>query len=84
MSRHDGNVSLAAAALGISRPALYRRMSKYGGHWHRRCRTTSVIRSRHASDRDSRTGATPVRVHRAVLHARTASAPSDRSAAHCR
>ncbi|HEX4050891.1 MAG TPA: response regulator [Steroidobacteraceae bacterium] len=30
LSRHEGNVSLAAAALGLSRPALYRRMSKYG------------------------------------------------------
>jgi len=30
LSRHDGNVSLAATALGLSRPALYRRMSKYG------------------------------------------------------
>jgi len=30
LRRHDGNVSLAAAALGLSRPALYRRLSKYG------------------------------------------------------
>ncbi len=30
LTRHEGNVSLAAAALGLSRPALYRRMSKYG------------------------------------------------------
>jgi DNA-binding NtrC family response regulator len=30
LTRHAGNVSLAAAALGLSRPALYRRMSKYG------------------------------------------------------
>lgn len=30
LARHDGNVSLAAAALGLSRPALYRRMAKYG------------------------------------------------------
>jgi DNA-binding NtrC family response regulator len=28
--QHGGNISLAAAALGISRPALYRRMSKHG------------------------------------------------------
>lgn len=28
--RAEGNVSLAAAALGISRPALYRRMDKHG------------------------------------------------------
>jgi DNA-binding NtrC family response regulator len=28
--QHDGNISLAAAALGLSRPALYRRMSKHG------------------------------------------------------
>jgi len=28
--RHDGNIAQAAAALGVSRPALYRRMSKYG------------------------------------------------------
>lgn len=30
LARHEGNVSLAAEALGLSRPALYRRMSKYG------------------------------------------------------
>ncbi|HEY1899512.1 MAG TPA: response regulator [Steroidobacteraceae bacterium] len=28
--QHGGNISLAAAALGLSRPALYRRMSKHG------------------------------------------------------
>jgi len=28
--QHAGNISLAAAALGLSRPALYRRMSKHG------------------------------------------------------
>lgn len=28
--RHEGNIAQAAAALGLSRPALYRRMSKYG------------------------------------------------------
>jgi two-component system, response regulator RegA len=28
--QHGGNTSLAAAALGLSRPALYRRMSKHG------------------------------------------------------
>ncbi len=28
--QHGGNISLAATALGISRGALYRRMSKYG------------------------------------------------------
>jgi DNA-binding NtrC family response regulator len=28
--RHDGNIAQAAMALGLSRPALYRRMSKYG------------------------------------------------------
>jgi len=27
---HDGNVSRAAAALGLTRPALYRRMERYG------------------------------------------------------
>jgi two-component system, response regulator RegA len=27
---HDGNVSHAAAALGLTRPALYRRMERYG------------------------------------------------------
>lgn len=30
LTRHHGNISSAAAALGISRAALYRRMSKYG------------------------------------------------------
>jgi DNA-binding NtrC family response regulator len=30
LQRHDGNIAQAAAALGVSRPALYRRMSKYG------------------------------------------------------
>lgn len=30
LARHDGNISLAAAELGISRPALYRRMAKHG------------------------------------------------------
>jgi DNA-binding NtrC family response regulator len=30
LTRHDGNIAQAAAALGVSRPALYRRMSKYG------------------------------------------------------
>ena len=30
LARHDGNIAQAAAALGLSRPALYRRMSKYG------------------------------------------------------
>jgi DNA-binding NtrC family response regulator len=30
LARHDGNISLAAAALGLSRAALYRRMSKHG------------------------------------------------------
>jgi DNA-binding NtrC family response regulator len=30
LARADGNISFAAAALGLSRPALYRRMSKYG------------------------------------------------------
>lgn len=30
LSKTEGNVSVAAAALGLSRPALYRRMSKYG------------------------------------------------------
>jgi transcriptional regulator of acetoin/glycerol metabolism len=28
--RSKGNLSLAATALGLSRPALYRRLSKYG------------------------------------------------------
>lgn len=30
LAEHGGNVSSAAAALGLSRPALYRRMSKHG------------------------------------------------------
>jgi DNA-binding NtrC family response regulator len=30
LQRHDGNIAQAATALGVSRPALYRRMSKYG------------------------------------------------------
>jgi two-component system response regulator RegA len=30
LARHHGNISLAAAELGLSRPALYRRMSKHG------------------------------------------------------
>ena len=30
LARHEGNISAAAAALGLSRAALYRRMSKYG------------------------------------------------------
>jgi two-component system response regulator RegA len=30
LARHKGNVSLAAAELGLSRPALYRRISKHG------------------------------------------------------
>jgi DNA-binding NtrC family response regulator len=30
LTRHDGNISLAAAELGLSRPALYRRMAKHG------------------------------------------------------
>lgn len=30
LTRADGNVSVAASALGLSRPALYRRMSKHG------------------------------------------------------
>jgi DNA-binding NtrC family response regulator len=30
LTRHAGNISLTAAALGLSRAALYRRMSKYG------------------------------------------------------
>lgn len=30
LARHEGNISSAAAALGLSRAALYRRMSKYG------------------------------------------------------
>lgn len=30
LARADGNISIAATALGLSRPALYRRMSKHG------------------------------------------------------
>jgi DNA-binding NtrC family response regulator len=30
LARHDGNISHAAAALGLTRPALYRRMAKHG------------------------------------------------------
>jgi DNA-binding NtrC family response regulator len=30
LQRHDGNIAQAATALGLSRPALYRRISKYG------------------------------------------------------
>jgi DNA-binding NtrC family response regulator len=30
LARHEGNISAAASALGLSRAALYRRMSKYG------------------------------------------------------
>jgi DNA-binding NtrC family response regulator len=30
LARHDGNISQAAAALGVTRPALYRRMAKHG------------------------------------------------------
>lgn len=30
LARHEGNISSAAAALGLSRAALYRRMAKYG------------------------------------------------------
>lgn len=30
LARHNGNVSLAASDLGLSRPALYRRISKHG------------------------------------------------------
>jgi DNA-binding NtrC family response regulator len=30
LSRYDGNISQAAAALGLTRPALYRRMEKHG------------------------------------------------------
>jgi DNA-binding NtrC family response regulator len=30
LARHRGNISQAASALGLSRPALYRRMVKYG------------------------------------------------------
>ena len=30
LAKAEGNISVAATALGISRPALYRRMSKHG------------------------------------------------------
>ena len=30
LARYDGNISQAAAALGVTRPALYRRMAKHG------------------------------------------------------
>jgi transcriptional regulator with PAS, ATPase and Fis domain len=30
MARHEGNVSAAADALGLTRSALYRRLKKYG------------------------------------------------------
>lgn len=30
LAKADGNISVAATALGLSRPALYRRMSKHG------------------------------------------------------
>jgi len=30
LARHDGNVSLAAKSLGLSRSALYRRLQRYG------------------------------------------------------
>jgi DNA-binding NtrC family response regulator len=30
LDRHDGNIAQAAVALGLSRPALYRRMAKHG------------------------------------------------------
>jgi transcriptional regulator of acetoin/glycerol metabolism len=30
LQRHKGNVSQAAAALGLTRPALYRRMARHG------------------------------------------------------
>ena len=30
LGRHDGNIAQTAAALGLSRPALYRRMAKHG------------------------------------------------------
>ncbi len=30
LAQHRGNISLAAAALGLSRPALYRRLAKHG------------------------------------------------------
>jgi DNA-binding NtrC family response regulator len=30
LARHDGNIAQAASTLGLSRPALYRRMTKHG------------------------------------------------------
>ena len=30
LRRHEGNVTRAADELGLTRPALYRRMEKYG------------------------------------------------------
>jgi DNA-binding NtrC family response regulator len=30
LERHDGNIARAAASLGLSRPALYRRMARHG------------------------------------------------------
>jgi DNA-binding NtrC family response regulator len=30
LARHDGNIARAAKALGLTRPALYRRMAKHG------------------------------------------------------
>jgi len=30
LAHHDGNISRAAAALGLTRPALYRRMARHG------------------------------------------------------
>ena len=30
LEKHNGNISQVAAMLGISRPALYRRLEKYG------------------------------------------------------
>jgi transcriptional regulator of acetoin/glycerol metabolism len=30
LARHDGNVSQAAKALGLSRSAMYRRLQKHG------------------------------------------------------